>query len=117
MQDDSIQIRASISVRDALHYLYGIHRPLLPSGNIGSDAYAEALGNFDIAYDAVKAAKEAALKEWEQPYCTAQKAEDAARTAAIAVFAQARKDNLIFLRNGTRSATVVRAFLIAEGLV
>ena len=117
MTDNNMQIKANISVRNALHFLYGIHRPLILHGSVGSDAYAEAHGNFDIANDAVKAAKEAALKEWEQPDCTAEKAEDAARIAALAVFAQARKDNLIFLRNGTRSATVVRAYLISEGLV
>ena len=104
------------SVHNALRYLYDIHRPMILSG-IGSDMYAESRGNSEIALNAVTAAQEAALKEWERQNCTDEKAEDAARVAALAVFNRARSDKLIFLRDGTKSATIVKAYLISSGYV
>ncbi len=79
---------------------------------MGSDAYAEAVGSFDIALDAViraRAAAAGALKENR----SREDAEIHAHEAALEVFNEARKNNQIFLNNGTRSATIVRAYMLS----
>ena len=95
---------------------YDIHRPYCMGGGIGSDAYTEAYGNLDVAYDAVNAAQNAALEELAKPESTDVTARRAANRAVFDTLNEARANNLIFIRDGTRSATVVRAYLMSTNL-
>lgn len=110
---DELRSKVNRLVREALQEQYEIHRPYCMRGGIGSDAYAEAYGNLDVAYDAVTAAQTAALEELAKPDGTDETARKAADRAVFDTLNEARANNLIFIRDGTRSATVVRAYLIS----
>lgn len=116
MENIELQHKVKTSVCNALRHLYDIHRPLIVGRGIGSDAIAETYGNLDVATDAVKKAQKAALEAWNDQNCTHEFAEEVARKAALGIFDEARSKNLIFLRDGTRSATIVRSYLIAMDL-
>ena len=103
---------------NALCHLDSVHRPIMLErcGGGGVDC-ARRYGNMEVAYQAVIAARNAYESTRKATNWALDKAEEAARDAAIKVFDNARKDELIFLRNGTKSATVVLAYMIAHNFV
>ena len=103
---------------NAMRFLYGVHCPIMLERCGGGDVdCAKAHGNMDVAYQAVIAARDAYRAVQEKPDYTIAEADEAAKKAALGVFYQARIDELIFLRNGTQSATVVLAYMIAHNFV
>jgi len=113
---DELQGKANRLVRDMLQYQYEKHRPYCQRGGIGSDAFAEAYGNSDVAYDVIAAAQAAALDELLKPDGSEKTAQEAADRAAFDTLNEARANNLIFIRDGTRSATVVKAYMLSTNL-
>ena len=68
MSSDKLQGIVNRLVREVFQRLYEIHRPnCIGRCSLGSDAFAEAYGNFDIAFDAIKGAQAAALEELTKP--------------------------------------------------
>ena len=107
-------------VKEVFEHFHKVHLPYC-RGRIGagSDVFVEAYGNFEVAADAVKTAKQAALKVLEEkasdPAC--EKLANAAANSAVGdVFNQARSNGIIYIRDGTRSATAVKAYWLSCGL-
>ena len=123
---NEIARRAIVEVLDDL---YEVHRPIAMSHafslGVSSTVFAEARGVRDVAFDAISAAKDEAQKAINKTlagidnsligqntpeYYNAKKnAASAARSGFLSVIDAARKKELLFLRDGTRSATVILA--------
>lgn len=83
---------------------------------IDTEGFAQVKGMRDVAMDSVYAAIDAAEEVYEQFPEAKEKARKAARDAAIKVIDEARKKELLFHHDGTRSATVILAYLFARDL-
>lgn len=98
--------------------LRDIHRSiaLAHANGIDTEGFAEARGVHDVAKNSVYAAIDAAQEIYEQFPEAKDRARKAARDAALKVIYDARKKELLFLRDGTQSATVILAYLLARNL-
>ena len=113
------------SVEEVFNNLYDIHRPLLLGSGYSTSALSETYGIHDVAIDSANAAYDAACKvvndafpdvdvfDWiknsPQYKQAKEQATNAARTAALEVINEARRQERLFLRDGTRSATILLA--------
>jgi len=112
-KNDKLLAKINAIVYTALSELAEIHRPLCRG--IGSDVFAESHGS-DVAYDILRIAQEAARKKLSQRRLNSKKeAENAAYSAIVDFVRKARADGRI--GKGQRSATVVRAWMLAGNFV
>lgn len=114
------------SVEEIFNDLYAIHRPLLLGSGYSTSALSEAYGIHDVAIDSANAAYDAAYRvvneafpdvdvfDWINPDSSQYKqvkkqATEAVREAALEVINEGRRQRRLFLRDGTRSATILLA--------
>jgi len=107
--------KADLSVYKALEFLDGISRKTIVGRcGVGSDTFAECFGDHDIAHDALIAAQNAALSAWSEQSCADESAQKIALDAADSVFTKAGVENRIYLRDGTRGASVALAYMLSS---
>lgn len=103
--------KANRIAHNAFQQLYEIHRPhIFGRGGMGTDAFAESQGDFSVANKAVTKARRTAFRGCLLLILPESVIENAAYKAALKVFKKAQTKNQL---SGTRSATVVRAYLLS----
>ena len=134
MEHELLDDIVRVAVKEAFNHLYEAHRPIALSfaRGVSSTAFAEAYGVYEVAMESVNTAYDEARKAVNEvfsdtdlrvigqditrmpEYDRAKKnAEKSAREGVIRVIQAARAKNLLFLRDGSRSATIVLAHGIA----
>ena len=122
-----------VAVKEAFDHLYEAHRPIALSfaRGISSTAFAEAYGVYEVAMESINTAYAEARKAVNEVFSDVdlrvigqditkmpeyerakENAEESAREGVIRVIQAARAKNLLFLRDGSRSATIVLAHSI-----
>lgn len=114
MNEKEKNIVVAAAVLNQMGELRDIHRSIVlsHSGGISAIAFAESRGVGDVALDVFNAAKEAACKVCEEGGAD-DAVRKAARMAAVNALDSARRKELLFLRDGSRSATVLLAYELA----
>ncbi|MDR2599640.1 MAG: hypothetical protein LBC73_05135 [Oscillospiraceae bacterium] len=112
-----IRRRANRIVHSAMSRLSSIHRSRVGHSGLASEDFATEHGDFKVASEAVKKARRAAYWRCWLFVIPRGFIEDAAYRAAVNVLINARAKGLIYLRDGSRSATAQRAYLLSSNLV
>lgn len=114
MSSDSLCFGVHEIVYNIFQDFYRIHlRQMAETLGVGSVDYAIEHGNTEVATQAILVAQSAAdiaLKN----QCTDREVESTARNAALEVFDDARKAEVIFLRDGSKSMTMLLAWSMAK---
>ena len=115
MSEKELNFVATATAVDQLRELRDIHREvvLLFAKGVSTEVYAEVHGVNDVAHETVDAAVNAAREIYENDINDRHSAAEAARAAVRTTINVARKKDLLFLRDGTQSATVLLAYDLA----